>query len=481
MFRNLKLSSKLLFTFVPLFILLIVDDYYLDIRGQEDAMLNQAKASAFEKAHIVRVSLVEQMLENEKVDDVLLDNLRKVGGLEDLYIRIRPDNLHLRDWLQDSTRDARLMKRMQYAMAKGDIGNEVFDSGNSLFVNREDNIEAIIPFKAEKKCQTCHDVPINHVLGVAHIQVPLKEIKASISANAQRTAVITLGFAVLTLVIGIFFYRSLIQKPVRNLLAATEAIGQGNLSYEMNVSTSSDELGILSQSFDRMRKTLRQSQEALRNSTVGQIANSLIRDFRAPMRQILTSVDRIERGNPADDVKAQLCATARNSVVDMNKMAQDLLDYTTGDLKVNKRPCNVPGVLTYVADAVRQDLERDMVKLEVQQGYQGNIPLDYERIARAFINIVSYSVNYIPPGGMIRLAAAAQEKMVVFRISDNGNGIPAQFRDKIFEPFTRFVQEKGLGLSLALAKRIIEAQGGTILVESEEGKGTSFTISMPQA
>ena len=481
MFRNLKLSSKLLFTFVPLFILLIVDDYYLDIRGQEDAMLNQAKASAFEKAHIVRVSLVEQMLENEKVDDVLLDNLRKVGGLEDLYIRIRPDNLHLRDWLQDSTRDARLMKRMQYAMAKGDIGNEVFDSGNSLFVNREDNIEAIIPFKAEKKCQTCHDVPINHVLGVAHIQVPLKEIKASISANAQRTAVITLGFAVLTLVIGIFFYRSLIQKPVRNLLAATEAIGQGNLSYEMNVSTSSDELGILSQSFDRMRKTLRQSQEALRNSTVGQIANSLIRDFRAPMRQILTAVDRIERGNPADDVKAQLCATARNSVVDMNKMAQDLLDYTTGDLKVNKRPCNVPGVLTYVADAVRQDLERDMVKLEVQQGYQGNIPLDYERIARAFINIVSYSVNYIPPGGMIRLAAAAQEKMVVFRISDNGNGIPAQFRDKIFEPFTRFVQEKGLGLSLALAKRIIEAQGGTILVESEEGKGTSFTISMPQA
>jgi len=481
MFRNLKLSSKLLFTFVPLFILLIVDDYYLDIRGQEDAMLNQAKASAFEKAHIVRVSLVEQMLENEKVDDVLLDNLRKVGGLEDLYIRIRPDNLHLRDWLQDSTRDARLMKRMQYAMAKGDIGNEVFDSGNSLFVNREDNIEAIIPFKAEKKCQTCHDVPINHVLGVAHIQVPLKEIKASISANAQRTAVITLGFAVLTLVIGIFFYRSLIQKPVRNLLAATEAIGQGNLSYEMNVSTSSDELGILSQSFDRMRKTLRQSQEALRNSTVGQIANSLIRDFRAPMRQILTAVDRIERGNPTDDVKAQLCATARNSVVDMNKMAQDLLDYTTGDLKVNKRPCNVPGVLTYVADAVRQDLERDMVKLEVQQGYQGNIPLDYERIARAFINIVSYSVNYIPPGGMIRLAAAAQEKMVVFRISDNGNGIPAQFRDKIFEPFTRFVQEKGLGLSLALAKRIIEAQGGTILVESEEGKGTSFTISMPQA
>ena len=70
--------------------------------------------------------------------------------------------------------------------------------------------------------------------------------------------------------------------------------------------------------------------------------------------------------------------------------------------------------------------------------------------------------------------------MVVFRISDNGNGIPQQFRDRIFEPFTKLVQEKGLGLALALAKRIIDIQGGKIELQSEEGKGTTFAISMPQ-
>jgi signal transduction histidine kinase len=396
----------------------------------------------------------------------------------DLYIRIRPENLHLVEDLQDSTRTVRLNVRMQKAIEKGPIGDEVFSTGIPMYVRRAEDFEAIIPFKAEKKCQACHEVEVGHVLGVAHVQLPLTEINNAIQDNSITTAMISFGFAAVSLVIGFVFYRSLIQKPVQRLVTATEELRKGNLNYDVGMTKSKDELGVLADSFDRMRKALKTSQEALRTSAVGQIAQSLIRDFRAPMREILTSVDQLQRG-AAPEQQQQLFETTKNSVQTMQKITQDLLEFTTGDLKANKMAARVPQVVGYVEQMVRQDLEREGIKFEVQQGYQGSARLDYDRVSRALMNIILYSINYVPPDGAIRLMTAAEGTNLVIKIEDNGSGIPAAFLDKIFEPFVKIVQEKGVGLSLALAKRIIDMQGGKVEVKSTEGKGTTFIITMP--
>jgi signal transduction histidine kinase len=239
-----------------------------------------------------------------------------------------------------------------------------------------------------------------------------------------------------------------------------------------------DELGLLAESFDRMRKALKQSQEALRTSTVGQIAQSLIRDFRAPMREILTSIDQILRG-ASDEQRKQLVETVKSSVQTMQKITQDLLEFTTGDLKANKMACRMPQLISYVEQMVRVDLEREGIKLEVVQDFQGSARVDYDRFARALINIINYSANYVPPDGVIRVSTAAENNNLVVKIEDNGSGIPMAFLDKIFDPFVKIVQEKGVGLSLALAKRMIDMQGGKVAVQSTEGKGTTFTITMP--
>lgn len=479
MFKNLSLSWKLLFTFVPLFVLAVYGSYELSSTSAEEQMLEQAKVAAFRKAHIVREALVSQMVDRYKVEDAFLNRIRHAGGIKELYIRIRPDRLRLsEDLLDDTSRPERLMKRMQFAMERGTLGDDVFDTGTPVWVRRETDLEAIIPFKAEKKCQACHDVPLNHVLGVAHIQVPMSEIEASIAEGSNQMAMISTGFGAVMLLIGFFFYRGLIQKPVRELAAATEAISQGNLNYEVQVLSSKDELGALSQSFEKMRKALKQSQEALRTSTVGQIASSLIRDFRAPIRQILATVDQLEKGVP-DAERRKRAEEARTAVQLMNKMTQDLLDFTTGEMRVNKMASNVPALVLYVKDAVQADLEKDKIRFESQQGFNGNAQLDYERLGRALISIILYSANYVPPGGFIRLSTEAESGKLIFRITNDGSPIPPQFIGRIFEPFVKVVQEKGVGLGLALAKRIVEMQGGTINVESQEGKGTTFTIAMP--
>jgi len=117
----------------------------------------------------------------------------------------------------------------------------------------------------------------------------------------------------------------------------------------------------------------------------------------------------------------------------------------------------------------------------------GEIPAltaDKERIEQVIINVLSNSVKYTPDNGEIRLQAKSDGKEITFSITDNGIGIPKEDIDHIFERFYRVEKSRtsetgGTGLGLAIARELIEAHGGTIRIESELGKGSSFTIVLP--
>ncbi len=485
MFRNLRLSTKLLITFVPLFIIAIAVSGDVNIVYQEDLIQKQALQSAGQKAQIVREALVNQMVENQQVKDEFLDRIQHVAGLNNLYIRMTPENLHLREFLQDSTRSARLMRRVEIANAKDEIdlqyGNEALATGQQKWLRTGDNFRAMIPFKAEKKCLSCHEVELNHTLGVAHIEFPLTDVLSSIKESSIRSGMISIAFSLFMIVLGFIFYRTLIQKPIRKLETAAEEIGKGNLNYEMESSGAKDELGKLSRSFDQMRRALKQSQEGMRMSTVGQVASSLIHDFRAPMKEILSAIDQIQRGPLDEEKKKHACESARNAVQSVNKMTQDLLDYTTGELNMDKKLTNVSQLVRSIASEIRTDLEKENIKFESLVGYDGAVILDPDRMQRAIINIIKYAQNYVPANGTIRLSDEIVGKELVFKITDNGSGIPDAFKEKIFEPFVKIVKGKGVGVEMALAKRMIEKQGGKIQVVSQEGKGTTYSITLSMA
>ena len=483
MFRNLRLSTKLLLTFVPLFVIAIAVSGDVNIAFQEDLIQKQALQSAGQKAQIVREALVNQMVDNQQVKDEFLDRIQHVAGLNNLYIRFTPENLHLREFLDDSTRAARLKKRVDFANSKDDIdlqyGNEALATGEQRWLRTGDNFRAMIPFSAEKKCLSCHEVQINQTLGVAHIEFPLSDVLASVKESSLRSAMISIGFSLFSIILGFILYRTLIQKPIKKLEIAAAEIGKGNLNFEMDAAGAKDELGNLARSFDQMRGALKQSQEAVRMSTVGQVASSLIHEFRTPMREILAAIDQIQRSPLDEEKKLHACESARASVQLVNKMTQDLLDYTTGELKVDKKLTNISQLVRTIASQVKADLDRENINFEVVTGYDGTVILDPERTGRSVVNIISYAQNYVPPKGMIRLSTEIVGSDLVLKISDNGSGIPAQFMDKIFEPFVKIVKGKGVGVELALAKRMIEKQGGKIVVTSQVEKGTTYSIMMP--
>ncbi len=483
MFRNLSISAKLFLTFVPIFIIGIAISIYLNNQFQEEQMQEQALEAANEKAMIVRESLVNMMVESQMVDDKYLEKVKQIAHLHGLYIRIDTAKLRLAEDFMDSTRTARLGWRIGQANSKGEIdnqyGNQVLATGKQQWIRLGDDFKAMVPFIAEKKCQKCHDVQIGDVLGVAHLDFPLTKIIEANQKNAQRSAMIFGGVAFIVIVTGLIFFRSLVQGPLKKLEFASEEIGKGNMSDDLVLPDGNDEVGKLARSFTGMRAALKQSQDAMRISTVGQVAASLVQDFRSPIKEIVSAIDELKRSTLDESKKNELLDDAKASAQLVNRMTQDLIDFTSGDIKVDKRLSSIGKLVRTVSLSVKPDLEKQQIVLNADVKYDGQAIIDADRTARAIGNIISYAANYIPAGGKITLETDSTAGQLMIIISDNGSGIPKAFQSKVFEPFVKVVQSGGVGLDLALAKRIIEKQGGNISLTSDEEKGTVYSIMIP--
>ncbi|MCS7254724.1 MAG: PAS domain-containing sensor histidine kinase [Armatimonadetes bacterium] len=113
------------------------------------------------------------------------------------------------------------------------------------------------------------------------------------------------------------------------------------------------------------------------------------------------------------------------------------------------------------------------------------VDADREALMRILSNLVDNAIKYTPQGGEITVEARQVGDFAVIEVRDTGIGIPPEDLPKIFAPFSRIGRErtytKGLGLGLAIAKRLVEAHGGTITVESQLGKGSTFTLTLPRA
>lgn len=111
-----------------------------------------------------------------------------------------------------------------------------------------------------------------------------------------------------------------------------------------------------------------------------------------------------------------------------------------------------------------------------------SVMADADQMSQVFINLVANAIHAMPQGGTLRIELAQDPTRVTLTVSDTGHGIPPELLPKIFDPFfTTKEFGKGTGLGLTVVKGIIEEHQGTIAVESKEGQGTAFTISLPKS
>jgi PAS domain S-box-containing protein len=213
-----------------------------------------------------------------------------------------------------------------------------------------------------------------------------------------------------------------------------------------------------------------------RLAAIGELAGMIGHDLRNPLQGIKSAVYFLKKKGDTlkvDQAKAML-ETIEKGVNHSDKIINDLLDYAR-NMHLELQENLVQNVLTGALAMVRIP---DNVKVINAVSEEVAFRVDKNKVERVFINLVKNAIDAMPNGGTITINGEQTNGNIEVTFADTGSGIPEDILPKIFSPlFTTKAQ--GMGFGLAICKRIIEAHGGTITVETETDKGTAFKISLP--
>lgn len=226
-------------------------------------------------------------------------------------------------------------------------------------------------------------------------------------------------------------------------------------------------------------------EEVKRLAAIGKVAAMVGHDLRNPLQAIVYAVYNAEeelRSLP-DDAKKMLeeCGfiafleQLKKQVGFMNKMVTDLQDYAK-----SAKPVFHELDLHEIAEEALKSVNRpENISVVVDADPElGKVRGDPQLIRRVFMNMIANAFQAMPEGGSLEISIRREGRYAQVSFSDTGVGIPPEALKKLFDPFFT-TKAKGMGLGLAICKKMIDAHGGSIDVQSELGKGTRFTIRLP--
>ncbi|HTZ95116.1 MAG TPA: ATP-binding protein [Terriglobales bacterium] len=517
-----KLILLLLSTMVVIFALL----GYLNIRLQQQHLEAATLASAERISDVIRRNATYYMLRNDR---------------EGLYHTIQtmadePGMVKVRIFDQEG--------RISYSTDARETGQVVDKAAEACYgchsqsqplikLDRPDRFRIyrngggarvlgiITPIENQPACANadCHAHPASQrILGVLDADLSLVKADQQLAEGNLRTLAYTMTAMLLIAVLSWWFILRMVDQPIKVLTDGTEKLSNGDLGYQIEVQ-SDDEVGELAQSFNQMSLQLRAANEQIvgwaktledrveekthelksvydhmlqveKMASVGKMAAVVAHEINNPLAGILTYAKLLRKWIDA--------GTLDKSKLDEAKQCLDLIvgeSRRCGDIVKNllvfsrAAPMNIEStdinaVVDQCVRLVRHQLE--MAGIEVHLELEDHLPMtqcDPSQIEQVLLALVMNAIDAMPRGGTLWLGtgmnSAGDEMQIVVR--DDGMGIPPEFLPNIFEPF-QTTKEKGhgVGLGLAVSRGIIDRHHGRIDVQSELGKGTTFTIGLPQ-
>ena len=232
----------------------------------------------------------------------------------------------------------------------------------------------------------------------------------------------------------------------------------------------------------RLYEALRQATEDLvrseRLALLGQLAGGVGHELRNPLGAIGNAVYYLRMRLGGDDPKVQKhLSILDREIRRANKIVTDLLDYS----RVKPPSRTAASLNTVIQDVLGRQPEEPSVKRELDLAEPlPAVLVDADQVGQVLLNLVVNATEAMPEGGTLTIRTRATETAVVASFTDTGVGIPPENLEKIFQPlFT--TKTKGIGLGLAVSRRLIEANGGTLTVESRPGEGSTFTVTIAVA
>jgi len=213
-------------------------------------------------------------------------------------------------------------------------------------------------------------------------------------------------------------------------------------------------------------------------------------ELRTPLNAIVGWVHVLQTGAATDESQRRRAVDAieRNAKV-QTRLIEDLLDVSRmiqGRVSLTVGPVNLRAIVDAAVETIRPAAVAKDIAIEVDGG--GDVlPVigDEHRLQQVLWNLLSNAVKYTPRGGRVQITTGREQQRAVVRVKDTGEGIDASFLPHIFEPFrqgSKKTMRSGLGLGLAIVRRLVDLHGGRISAESSgAGEGSQFTVSLPLA
>ena len=213
-------------------------------------------------------------------------------------------------------------------------------------------------------------------------------------------------------------------------------------------------------------------------------------DLRTPLTSINLIFSMLADGKlgKLDEQGYDAVVRAKASTEYLIKMVGDILDsekIESGSIGISVHVATLKDIINQALDATLEESRSRRVVLIADAG-AGYLLADQDRLAQVLINLISNALKHSKPNSQVIVKARIEHMVAIFSVLDSGEGIPAEFRKSIFNPYVQLdqpqmVKRRGFGLGLAICKAIVEAHQGHIWVEPAEGQGCNFTFSIPDA
>ncbi|HVE38825.1 MAG TPA: ATP-binding protein [Planctomycetota bacterium] len=291
--------------------------------------------------------------------------------------------------------------------------------------------------------------------------------KAEVVSAEKRNAILplagvaALGLA-LVLVLGLLTAGTL-ARPLERLAAQAKSQPKGDVARVGGGA----ELDHLVEAMNRMLAEVRRAE---RLGVMGQMAAGVAHEIRNPLSSMKMTVQMLREGGK----ETESFDLILREIERLELIAAEL---TGASQPLRKEPVKLDSVVNDVLELMRRRLEHLGVRVEKAYAPVPDVQVDVARFKRCVMNLVLNGAQAMPSGGPLRVGVAPRDGRIRFSVTDAGIGVPAEIGSKVFEPFVTTKQD-GVGLGLALTKRIVEDHGGAIGYDSAPG-GTTFWIELP--
>ena len=327
--------------------------------------------------------------------------------------------------------------------------------------------------------------------GSVKLGLSLEEMQSEV----RRTSMLLLGIGVLGLLIGIigaYWVARRITTPLQKLVEGTKQVSRGDFSLQIDTG-SQDEVGNLARSFNEMSRQLQLLQKRMEEAnkrlvqveklaSIGHISAGIAHEIRNPLTAVKLNIQKICEKEDLDEGDLVNLEITQEGIAQIEKFIKELLNYArVSELNLDWFAMDqiVDGSLKMISDSL------ELKHVTVEKHYTPDLPqvsVDADKVRQVILNILRNSCEAVEEGGKIRIrvdrADTPSGPRLRTEISDTGRGIPSKDWENVFEPFYT-TKASGIGLGLAIARKILEQHGGDIRVRAQEDWGSCFEILLP--